>query len=138
MEALRSDIKSEIAPLKEQYERMMQEDRQLREQIKEWLDEWQIVENFEATFYSPFDDVSGLNHDGNPNVTALGYAPGPGIYAVDFDVIPPHSVMWVEGEGWGIAGDTGGAINGKRVDVYRDTYSQAMVEGRQSRVVIYR
>ena len=107
------------------------------QKMQEWLDAWQVDE-FEATFYSPHDDRNGLSSSGNPDETALGYQAGPGCYAVDFDVIPAHALMFVEGEGWGIAGDTGGAIRGKRIDIYRGSYDLAMRGGRQNVRVMWR
>ena len=71
-----------------------------------------------------------LSSSNDPNFTALGLQAGPGCFAVDFDVIPPHALMWVEGEGWGVAGDAGGAIRGKRIDIYRGSYDLAMRGGR--------
>lgn len=104
--------------------------------IREFLDRWNVAV-FEATAYSPRDDRNGINSQGNPNITALGYISGPGKFAVDFSVIPPHSQMWVQGEGWGVAGDTGGAIRGNRVDIYRRCFDQAMSFGRQKIIVVY-
>lgn len=40
------------------------------------------------------------------------------VIAVDPSVIPLGSKVWVEGYGEAIAGDTGGAIKGKKIDVY--------------------
>ena len=109
---------------------------ELERSIQEFLDRWNVAV-FSATAYSPRDDRNGLNSEGNPNVTALGYTSGPGVFAVDFNVIPPHSRLWIEGEGWGIAGDTGGAIVGARVDIYRRSFEEAMSFGRRNVVVVY-
>lgn len=107
------------------------ENQELHDRMEQWLDHFEL-QTFEATAYSPYDDRNGINSEGDPGVTALGYAPGPGKFAVDFNVIEPHSLMWVEGEGWGIAADTGGAIKGRRVDVFRRDYGRAMRYGRQT------
>lgn len=40
--------------------------------------------------------------------------------AVDPKVIPLGSKVWVEGYGEAIAGDTGGAIKGNRIDILLD------------------
>ena len=46
------------------------------------------VDTFQVTAYSPYDNVSGMCNDGNPNVTATGTKPRPGTIAVDSNVIP--------------------------------------------------
>lgn len=130
-------LEQENAELRARVEEVKELHTTTDQRMQEWLDAWQVDE-FEATFYSPHDDRNGLNSSGNPDETALGYMPGPGCYAVDFDVIPPHALMFVEGEGWGVAGDTGGAIKGKRIDIYRGSYDLAMCGGRQSVRVIWK
>ena len=46
--------------------------------------------------------------------------------SVDPDVIPLGAVVYVEGLGVRIAQDTGGAISGKRLDIYFDTHQEAL------------
>src|SRR5690606_9253596 len=46
------------------------------------------VDTFQVTAYSPYDNVSGMENDGNPNKTATGTKPRPGTIAVDPKVIP--------------------------------------------------
>jgi 3D (Asp-Asp-Asp) domain-containing protein len=52
--------------------------------------------------------------------TALGLKMRHGIVAVDPNVIPLSSRVYVPGYGVGLAGDTGGAIKGKRIDLGYD------------------
>jgi peptidoglycan hydrolase CwlO-like protein len=85
-----------------------------------------------ATAYTPFDSGSitrlGYNIKANPNMKLI---------AVDPSVIPLGSKVWVEGYGVAIAGDTGGAINGHRIDVLKPTVAQARAWGvRTVKVVI--
>lgn len=47
------------------------------------------------------------------------------VIAVDPDVIPLGTKVWVEGYGEAIAGDTGGAIKGDRIDVHVPTTEEA-------------
>ena len=68
----------------------------------------------EATAYSPTVQET----DGDPWMTASGMKSGHGVVAVDPKVIPLGSKLYVEGYGYAIAGDTGGAIKGNRVDVF--------------------
>lgn len=51
------------------------------------------------------------------------------VVAVDPNVIPLGSTVWVEGYGTAIAGDTGGAIKGNRIDIHVPTHSEAMGYG---------
>lgn len=53
--------------------------------------------------------ATGINLKANPNMKVI---------AVDPNIIPLGSKVWVEGYGVAVAGDTGGAINGNRIDVH--------------------
>lgn len=79
-----------------------------------------------ATAYSP--EESGTH-------TALGYNiqenPNMKLIAVDPTVIPLGSTVWVEGYGTAIAGDTGGAIKGHKIDVLMPTRAEALQWGRR-------
>ncbi len=66
---------------------------------------------------------------GGSGVTATGINlkknPGAKVIAVDPSVIPLGSKVYVPGYGYAIAGDTGGAIKGNKIDVYVPTNEQA-------------
>ena len=66
--------------------------------------------------------ATGINLRANPNLKVI---------AVDPDVIPLGSKVWVEGYGYAIAGDTGGAIKGKKIDLFMPSKSQAYDFGRK-------
>ena len=51
------------------------------------------------------------------------------VIAVDPRVIPLGTKVWVEGYGEAIAGDTGGAIKGNKIDVFIPSYDNAMAWG---------
>ncbi len=51
------------------------------------------------------------------------------VIAVDPKVIPLGSKVWVEGYGEAIAGDTGGAIKGNRIDVLVGSDGSATIAG---------
>jgi len=82
----------------------------------------------EATAYTPFESSSGM--------TAAGYNirknPNMKLIAVDPKVIPLGTKVWVEGYGEAIAGDTGGAIKGRKIDVLFPTVKQALQWGRKN------
>lgn len=59
---------------------------------------------------------TGINLQANPNMKVI---------AVDPNVIPLGSKVWVEGYGVAVAGDTGGAIKGNRIDVHVPNKSAA-------------
>lgn len=64
--------------------------------------------------------------------TAIGYRAGHGIVAVDPHVIPLGSRLYIPGYGFAIAGDTGGAIIGRRIDLGFDSLDDAMAFGRRA------
>jgi len=66
------------------------------------------------------------------NKTATGVQPSQGMIAVDPKVIPLGSRVYVEGYGYAIAADTGGAIRGNRIDVFFPTLRQCINWGRKS------
>ncbi len=64
--------------------------------------------------------------------TATGIKPRRGVVAVDPKVIPLGTKMYIEGYGYGIAADTGGAIKGRKIDVFFETRAEALKWGRRS------
>lgn len=99
------------------------------------------VDTFQVTAYSPYDNVSGMENDGNPNKTATGTKPRPGTIAVDPKVIPYGSkIIIVYEDGTvehGVAKDCGGLIKGNVIDVFRQTYKEAVKHGRLEATVIW-
>ncbi|WP_169817416.1 3D domain-containing protein [Caryophanon tenue] len=74
--------------------------------------------------------ATGINLKKNPNKKVI---------AVDPRVIPLGSKVWVEGYGEAIAGDTGGAIKGNKIDVFLPTTKKALNWGRRTVTVkVYR
>ncbi|ANU26869.1 G5 and 3D domain-containing protein [Planococcus versutus] len=72
---------------------------------------------------------------GCSGITATGINlktnPGLKVIAVDPSVIPLGSKVWVEGYGNAIAGDTGGAIKGNKIDLFMANKSDALSFGRK-------
>ncbi|WP_181348446.1 3D domain-containing protein [Thalassobacillus sp. CUG 92003] len=61
----------------------------------------------------------------------LNANPDKKVIAVDPDVIPLGSEVYVEGYGRAVAGDTGGAINGQKIDVFIPSKQEALNWGRK-------
>ena len=99
------------------------------------------VGTFQVTAYSPYDNVSGMENNGNPNTTSTGVKPREGTIAVDPKVIPYGSnIIIIYNDGTverGRAEDCGGLIKGNVIDVFRRTYSEAVQHGRRSATVIW-
>ena len=76
-----------------------------------------------------------LAGDGD-GITATGLPAVRGIAAVDPDVIPLGTRLFIPGYGEAIAADTGGAIVGNKIDLVMDSYGEAMDFGRQD-VTVY-
>lgn len=65
---------------------------------------------------------TGINLKQNPDVKVI---------AVDPSIIPLGTKVYVEGYGYAIAGDTGGAIKGNKIDVFFPSKSEAYKWGRK-------
>lgn len=66
---------------------------------------------------------TGLNLRANPEAKVI---------AVDPSIIPLGSKVWVEGYGYAVAADTGGAIKGYKIDIFIPTKAEAYKWGRQT------
>ena len=66
------------------------------------------------------------------SLTSIGLVAARGIVAVDPRVIPYYTKMYIPGYGIAMAGDTGGAIRGNRVDLFMDSYEEAINWGRRN------
>jgi len=82
-----------------------------------------------ATGYSPSEGSSA-------GLCATGMRAGYGVVAVDPRLIPLGSKLYVEDYGYAVAGDTGGAIKGHRIDLGHTTYREASNVGRR-RVTVW-
>jgi 3D (Asp-Asp-Asp) domain-containing protein len=79
----------------------------------------------EATAYLPTDG-------GGSCITATGIRASRGVAAVDPNVIPLGTRLYVPGYGMAIAADTGGAIIGNKIDLCMEGYSEAIHFGRRT------
>ncbi|NLJ99828.1 MAG: DUF348 domain-containing protein [Clostridia bacterium] len=74
-------------------------------------------------------EATAYTHTGNP--TATGAMPKVGTVAVDPNVIPLGTKLYIEGYGRGTAGDVGGHIKGDKVDLFFETKEKAIKWGRR-------
>jgi len=74
---------------------------------------------------------------GSTGRTSLGLKVREGIVAVDPKVIPLRTKLYIEGYGEAMAGDTGGAIKGNKIDLYMDTLGEVNKYGRRKNVKVY-
>ncbi len=78
----------------------------------------------EASAYLPTDG------DGR-GITATGIRAVRGVVAVDPDVIPLGTKLFIPGYGMALAADTGGYIIGNRIDLLMEDYNEAIEFGRR-------
>lgn len=84
-----------------------------------------------------YENVRAVSYffSGNPH-GAYGLPCEYGTVAVDRDLIPLGSLLYIEGYGYAIANDVGSAIKGKTVDLYMETYDQCVMWGSR-RTTVY-
>ena len=85
-----------------------------------------------ATAYDPGPRSCGPYANGR---TSTGLKAGKGVVAVDPRVIPLGTKLYIEGYGFAVAGDTGSAIKGAKIDLGHDSYAAALRFGRRPVVV---
>jgi 3D (Asp-Asp-Asp) domain-containing protein len=86
------------------------------------------IVTMESTAYEPGPTSCG-NDSGN---TACGLQAGYGVVAVDPKVIELGTRLFIEGYGYAIAGDTGGAIKGDKIDLGFMTLDECYAWGRRT------
>lgn len=83
-----------------------------------------------STAYTAGPESTGKNPgDAGYGITASGMKAQKGVVAVDTEVIPFGTKLYIEGYGYAVAGDTGSAIKGNKIDVFFDKYSDAIQYG---------
>jgi len=90
---------------------------------------------FTVTKYLPNDPAYGKFNDGF-TATMTKADPNNRIVAVDPQLIPYGSWVWIEDLGWYHAEDCGSAIKGFRLDVLAATAQEAFQWGRKDRFVL--
>ncbi len=104
-------MEQEIILLEKENTDLRKQYAEILNRMEAWLDEWQ-ADAFEATAYT----LECGNGDG---LTATMTVPRTShTVAVDPAVVPLGSKVYIPGMGWRAAEDTGGAIKGRRIDLY--------------------
>ncbi|MEF7636665.1 3D domain-containing protein [Bacillus thuringiensis] len=106
--------------------------------IKTWEGDKWVNLSAEDTGIEFYVEATAYSVEGSPpheRITAagidIGKNPNIKLIAVDPKVIKLGTKVWVEGYGEAIAGDTGGAIKGNKIDVLFPTEKQAREWGRK-------
>lgn len=98
-----------------------------------------LVDGRNVAFARALDLTASAYATGEPGVgtvTYTGVIVRPGTVAVDPQVIPLGRLLYVEGYGYSVAADIGGAIKGARIDLYTHDYHEALYSfGMQQRRV---
>lgn len=91
---------------------------------------------YEATAYCSCEKCCGTWAENRPDgivYTASGAVAQEGVtIAADWDVLPPRTVVYIDGLGERVVQDRGGAIKGNTVDIYFEDHDEALVFGRQT------
>ena len=94
------------------------------------------TEDGASFYYKQQFETEATAYTWTGSTTATGSVPKRGTIAVDPDVIPLGSKVYIVGYGFATAEDTGGAIKGNIVDLYMDTEQECLNWGRRD-VIIY-
>jgi 3D (Asp-Asp-Asp) domain-containing protein len=124
-----------VSELNKTLERRSSELTEAKKRIEELEERVDSLIQLEATAYTPFCDTGCIGiTTGGTNVAHSPYKDGKRVVAVDPDIIPLGTEMTVHtssGSFTAIADDTGGDIQGHRLDVLVMTETKAKKFGRQ-------
>lgn len=127
VEAVRDDALTELGALALSTARDVQE-REKQAKAYEATGAYQYIGEFIITAYCPCAKCCGEYADG---LTATGIPAGPGVVAVDPEIVPIGSTIVIDGQKY-LAADTGGAIKGNRIDICMADHSTATAFGKKA------
>lgn len=119
-----SDVEETVEEAEAVVEEQPAEEAQESQESESRSGRWMTVE---ATAYSRNQEVLS-----NFTFTGIDLRENSRVIAVDPDVIPLGSTVYVPGYGEYVAGDTGGAIIGNRVDLHMESVADAFEFGRRT------
>ena len=99
------------------------------------LDYLYAVKMSATAYTADYESTGKRPGDKGFGITYSGMVARVGVVAVDPKVIPLGTELYIEGYGFAIAGDTGSAIKGNKVDLYFNTNWECKQFGRQQRMV---
>lgn len=124
VEAVRDDALAELGRMANNYALEAQARREQAEAY-EAVGAWEYVGECTITAYCPCAECCGRWADG---VTASGLPAGPGIGAVDPDVIPLGSTVIIDGQKY-LAADTGSGVTGNHIDICLASHEETVEHG---------
>ena len=124
VEAVRDDALEELGRMANDY---ALEAKARREQAEayEAVGAYRYIGECTITAYCPCEQCCGRWADG---VTASGLPAGPGIVAVDPDVIPLGSTVVIDGQKY-LAVDTGSGVTGNHIDICLASHEETVAHG---------
>jgi len=96
------------------------------------LEYWRVV-SMRATSYTAASTGKPPDHPGY-GITASGVPAGYGVVAIDPSIVPFRSNVYIHGYGVGFAGDTGGGVKGRIIDL---GYDEGALESWRGLVDVY-
>lgn len=99
----------------------------VEEPAKPELCEMEYLGEFTCTAYCGCRKCNGKWY-GYPTASGTDYEEGRTL-AVDPDVIPLGTELYIPGYGWYVAEDTGNGIDGYKIDMYYDSHEVANIHG---------
>lgn len=94
-----------------------------------------VLEMDSSAYTAGYESTGKRPGDAGYGITATGAQAKKGVVAVDPNVIPLGTELYVEGYGLCVAADTGGSIKGHKIDLFYPNLSDALQYGRRTATV---